>query len=119
MYGMNWTLAQRLPVNIRTRMWVVPANGYLCLVSQQKAQIVGTTCDTNERTLSHGVATTFLSDESMGARRTRRIVVGVAPDRVRFVVVRTQRSVATVPVVGNVFVLRDASAVPPDNLMFK
>lgn len=38
---MNWALARTIPVKAFVQLWVVPGNGFLCLVSQQTGQARG------------------------------------------------------------------------------
>jgi len=45
-----------------------------------------------------------------------RLIVGIAPNGARQVLVHTNGSVTAVPVVGNVFTLRDSLDMPPDRL---
>lgn len=115
-YGLNWALAQKLPVNTLAEIWAVPGNGFICLISQQKEQVVGATCSTTKEVLSYGLATTFLNEASTGVIRTMRVIVGMAPDRTREVIAHTRQSTVRIPVVGGVFMRRDEGAEPPGQL---
>lgn len=115
-YGMNWSLAQRLPV--RGDYWAVPGNGYLCVVEQANSGASSRACAPTKYVVAHGVGIV-----SIGAGHSRssghRLIVGVAPNGTRQVLVHTDGSVATVPVVGNVFTLRDSSSNPPERLTLR
>jgi hypothetical protein len=114
-YRVNWTLVQRLPLRIHTPVWAVQRKNLICLVNEQN-QIVGTTCNSIQNALKYGISTTFLSDASTGASRTRRIIVGIAPNRTREVVAHTSGSTVRIPVVDGVFLQRDAVKNPPDRM---
>jgi len=112
-YGMNPALAQRMPTAAKAS-WVVPANGYLCIVGREPGSIVNVTCARNRRAVARGLASVSLYTAS---RSRRRLIVGVAPDRARAMRVRTGGSVAIVPVTEGTFVLRDRLTRPPSRLV--
>ena len=119
-YGMNWRLAQRLPVNaLGVALWAVPANDAVCIVGQERLDAVTATCARTRHAIRHGVATVLLREprgpQSRGAAG-RRLVAGIAPDRARSMRVLTDGSTATVPVVDGAFLLQDAVADPPDRI---
>lgn len=118
-YGINWGLAQRLPVKNPARAWAVPGDGYICILALQVRRgrgAVGATCASNEAALAHGLATTFLSDRGTGAFRTSaRVIVGIAPDRAREVIAKAPKSTVRIPVVSGVFIQRDTATYPPDH----
>lgn len=120
--GMNWGLAQRVPVALPGTYWLVPGDGYLCIVGQadRAAPGVGTTCARTEQAVAHGVATVTLAPPGAAVRVAQpRLVVGVAPDGAREVGVHTRGVVVTAPVIEGAFVLRDAATAPPDLLTFR
>lgn len=120
--GTNWGLAQRVPVALPGAYWLVPGNGYLCIVGQADLASpgVGTTCARTEQAVEHGVATVTLAPPSAAVRIAKpRLVVGVAPDGAREVLVHTRGVVVTAPIVESAFVLRDAATAPPDLLTFR
>src|SRR5918995_6105262 len=39
-YGMNWRLAQRMPVELPVDFWAVPGRGAICIVGQEKLGVV-------------------------------------------------------------------------------
>jgi hypothetical protein len=117
-YGANWRLAQKLDTGTQTRVWMLPANGSVCLVEQQHGNAaVGVTCTAVSHALEHGVVTASLAEGASGLSPTRRLVVGVAPDRVPKVRIRTPGAgSAVVRVTHNTFVLRDWIGEPPESV---
>jgi hypothetical protein len=117
-YGINWSLAQRLPIRNPARAWAVPGAGYICILSLQVRRgrgAVGATCAGTESALDQGLATTLLSDRGSGAsKRSHRVIVGIAPDRARGVVADGSGSTVRIAVVGGIFIRRDALPYPPD-----
>lgn len=70
--------------------------------------------------LEHGIATISITPVGSASQAARsRLIVGVAPDGARKVLVHTRGSVATVPVVEGLFVLRDSVGVPSDFLTLR
>lgn len=120
--GMNWTLAQRIPVNLPGDYWLVPGNGHLCIVDRGSlgSPAVGTTCARTQDAIAHSVASITITAPDPAARvPAARLVVGVTPDGAREVQVHSARSVTTSLVVGTTFVLRDSVALPPDFLSWR
>lgn len=116
-YGMNWKLARRLPIKAFVHIWVVPGNGFICLISQQTQASAGTICETTHEALNHGIATIFLSGGGVDITPLRRTIVGIAPDGTREVIANTQGSLARIYVTHGIFIHRDKSANPPDRLI--
>lgn len=115
-FGVNWSLAKRIPVGLPGAYWLVPGIGYLCIVSQVPGiPGAGAACNETWRARREALATISFARATAGGRQTR-VMVGVARDGARSVVAHTGSSVDTVPVTGGVFVLRDAAGVPPDRL---
>jgi hypothetical protein len=115
-FGLNWRLAQRIPVALPGAYWLVPGNGYLCVVAQE-GMGVGTTCAPTSEAVEHGIASITVTPPGPASHiPPSRLIVGVAPDGAREVLVHTHGAIATVPVVDEVFVLRDSVAAPPDFL---
>lgn len=119
--GMSWALARRIRVELPGAYWLVPANGRMCIVDRGSLgnPAVETTCVRTDRALAEGVATVTLARPHAGAPRPARLIVGVAPDGAREAAVRTRGTVARVPVVDGVFVLRDETLAPPDSLSLR
>jgi hypothetical protein len=117
-YGINWGLAQRLPIRVPARAWAVPGDGYICILSLQVRRgrrAVGATCDNTETALDHGLATTLLTEQGTGVlQRSYRVIVGIAPDRAREVVANGLGSTVRIAVVSGVFIRRDTVPYPPD-----
>jgi hypothetical protein len=119
-HGINWRLAQRLPIKAPARAWAVPGDAYICILSLQVRHgrgAVGATCDSTKAALDHGLATTLLSDRGTGAVRTSsRVIVGIAPGRAREIAASAAGSTVRIPVVSGVFIRRDTATYPPDRL---
>lgn len=111
-YGMNWDLAQRLPVKGLAATWVVPGRGVICLLNSERGA-VGVTCATLQAALTHGASATYLRTEP-----PQRTIVGLAPDHVAAVVARTSDSAVRIAVTRGLFVRRDHDPNPPDRIEF-
>lgn len=118
-FGLNWKLAQRIPVALPGAYWLVPGNGYLCVVARESLG-VGTTCAPSSEALQHGIASiTITPFRPTRGVRPSRLIVGAAPDGTREVLVHTHGAVETAPVVNEVFVSRDSVDAPPDFLALR
>ena len=115
-HGLNWSLAQRLPLKPPVRLWAVPGNRYLCLVSRQRPGVVGTSCATFKEASQQGLSVAFLSTSRSDGRGSR-VIAGIAPDGAPQVMAVTGSFRARIPVVGGYFERRDSLAVPPDELV--
>lgn len=120
MFGSNWKLAQRIPVTLRGAYWLVPGNGYLCVISHgsMASNTTGTTCAPTWYAVEHGVVDVTVAGAAPGSRvPPARLIVGVAPNDAHRVVVRTRGAVETAQVVKDMFVLRDSIVAPPDSIV--
>jgi hypothetical protein len=109
-------LAQRIPVLLPGTYWLVPDAGQLCIASTVPGTPGATTiCGSTRQAIEEGIATVTLTPaERVPAGAPTRLVVGVAPDGTREALVHTHGSVAAVPVVRGVFVLRDSARATSD-----
>ncbi len=120
-YGLNWKLAQRLPVSLRGNYWAVPGHGWLCLLSQ--TPLADLTCTTTAQAVAHGVVAANIREApntdkgvfGVSRARGRRLIVGIAPDGAREMRIESPGSTTTTPVVDGIFILRDRLTNPPDN----
>jgi hypothetical protein len=120
MHGLNWTLAQKLPGNMRQPFWIIPGKGTLCILTQDKSHAIGLSCRTTADAVLHGVAVVTL--RSMSPRRNKsagRLIVGLAPNQAQQVLVQTGRSQSSTPIRRHVFVVRDSIPRPPSDLTFR
>jgi hypothetical protein len=117
-YGLNGILAQRLLVDTPEKMWVVPGNGFICIVGYQVRQSTALVCDTTKDARNHGVTMTRLGVANAAAPRPKRIIVGIAPDQAHKVHIHTGSTVVSASVTGNVFLRRDSVSAPPDRVTF-
>jgi hypothetical protein len=120
--GMNWSLAQRIPVNLAGAYWLVPGNGHLCIVDQGSLgnPAAGTSCARTADALAQGIASITVTRPHDGVyAEEARLIVGVAPDGADEVRIRTRDAVARAPVAGSTFVLRDALVAPPDKISWR
>jgi hypothetical protein len=116
-YGANWNLAQRLAITSQIPVWVLPANGAICLVEEQRNGAIGVTCTPMAQALKHGVVTASIASGKPPLSLTRRIVVGVVPDNVPRVRVKTPSfGTVAVPARSNTFILRDPVSDPPESV---
>ena len=119
-FGMNWALAHRLPVAVPGDFWAIPGNGFLCIVAQPDIHTTTRSCATTDDALAHGVAAVLIrAAPTSGNTPDNRLIVGVAPDRARNALVQTAGWVTTVPVLDNVFMLRDSATDPPDSMTLR
>ncbi|MBS1870157.1 MAG: hypothetical protein JSS99_10875 [Actinobacteria bacterium] len=107
-------MARRIPAIVPGSFWLVPGIGHLCIVSRVAGVPgVGTVCASTRQVIEQGLAT--ISFTSAGATSApTRLLVGITPDDAREAVVHTHGSGAAVPVVNDVFVLRDSVLAPSD-----
>jgi hypothetical protein len=116
-FGMSWRLAQRLPFPNYGSFWLVPANGFLCLLGQRPG-VVNQVCGRTRQVLVHGLFIAFLG---AGAEKlvygTRRFIIGVVPDRIREVLIVTDGSRVGASVIDNAFVQRNNLSDPPSRLI--
>ncbi|HEU4701077.1 MAG TPA: hypothetical protein VFS37_01245 [Conexibacter sp.] len=123
LFGMSWRLAQRIPVALAGRYWLVPGNRHLCVVEQGSmgSPGAGSTCARAADAIAHGLADIVVKRAGpVGAAAPSgpaRLIVGVAPDGARAVRVDTRGRTARVPVADGVFVLRDRLVLPPDRFV--
>jgi hypothetical protein len=115
--AINPALAQRIPVMVPGRYWLAPGIGSLCLLSEVPGTPgVVTVCERTRQVIEQGVGTiSFAPTERTPAGMPTRLLVGIAPDYARTALVHTSGSVAAVPVVRGVFVLRDSRRGPSDS----
>ncbi len=116
--AINPALAQRIPVVLPGRYWLVPGIGSLCVVSEIPGTPgAGTICASTRQAIKQGFATISLTPaERAPTRMPTRLLVGIAPDDASKVLVHTNGAVTTVPVFNGAFVLRDSVDAPSDFL---
>jgi hypothetical protein len=114
--AMNPTLAQRLPLALPGSYWLVPGIGYLCIVSEVPGTPgIVTVCARTEQVIRQGFGTISLTPiGQVHDGMPTRLLVGIAPDDACTAFVYTRGTVAAVPVVNGVFVLRDSIRAPSD-----
>lgn len=113
--GMRWSLARQIPVNLPGKYWLAPGVSDLCIVATTPASpAVGTVCASVEEALRHSIANVALDKRS-----GKRLIVGVAPDGTRTVLVRSGVSTSSTRVRGGTFVIRDSVSTPPDLLTLR
>jgi hypothetical protein len=117
-YGLNWSLGQRIPLKELAAIWAVPGNGFICLVSSQKQErrLVGVTCNATGQIVKQSLFTAFLTPISQNAAYAHRLIVGIAPDLASKVLARTGINTVSIPVSHNVFVRTDEAPRPPDQI---
>jgi len=115
--GMNPALAQRIPVLVPGRYWLAPGIGSLCILSEVPGTPgIVTVCARTRQVVEQGLGTiSFAPRERTPPGMPTRLLVGIAPDDARTAFVHTDGSVAAVPVVSGVFVLRDSHSGPSES----
>jgi hypothetical protein len=105
-YGLRSRFAQKLPVRSPARVWAVPAQGMICLVSLHQAGAASLTCDKANNVLADGLSVTFLSTPEQNYP-WRRVIVGVAPNGTDQIVAVATSGRTRIEVADNIFVRRD------------
>jgi hypothetical protein len=116
-FGINEKLARRIPVHIRgSSYWLLPGRKHLCIVSLESgSQTVGTICETTATAIRHGIATVGISARSLPHRK--RTIVGVVPNNIKEVLVRTDGATSTATLRHEIFTLEDVLLEPPEDIM--
>jgi len=111
----DWQHAQRVPINSR-QVWVIPASGRLCLVDGGSGESPSFVCNAVHRVVKSGM---FLASvpTSSAQSMSMRWIVGVVPDGIVRVRIRAPGAkLRQVPVVENVFALRDHGRAFPESI---
>lgn len=113
-FGINWNLAQLIPVKSPGAYWLVPGNGHLCVISKgmMGGPGVGTTCAATAYAIAHGIADISIAPPNVKHRA--RLIVGVVPIGTREVIVQTHGSISATQVHHGAFVLRDSILAAPN-----
>jgi hypothetical protein len=114
--GMLWAQSRRIPVSSSDAYWLVPGRRHLCIISLSRASsTIGTVCSGIRQAIHHGIA-----DTSLGMRPPKRLIVGVAPDRARRVVVLSAGSSFSVRVHRlGVFTRSDSVPKGPERFLIR
>jgi hypothetical protein len=113
--GLRWNLARRIPVSLPRKYWLVPGIGNICVVTMApRSSAAGAVCASVTQALHHGVASTTLNPAS-----GRRSIVGVVPDGINTVIVRSGTKISSTTATHGRFVLHDSVAAPPDELTLR
>jgi hypothetical protein len=111
-YGMNWDLAQRVPLSLRGPFWLIPGRHVLCLLHEETAHEASSACAPTKTALAHGIVAASLRQGST-AGAAERLIVGVAPDGVSKAVIHTEQITSRVAIAHHLFVLEDSVEEPP------
>ena len=115
-YGMNWHLAQLIPVSTVNSFWAVPGRDVICIVSRQAEGIVSSNCARTAHAITHGITATFLKAGG-SSQDANRLIVGIAPDGVAAMKLYSNGKMTTVPVFGGAFTLEDAIRAVPERVV--
>lgn len=115
-YKLEGDQAQYLEVDAPAKVWAVPGNGVVCLLTQESSAAVGVICDSVVSVLRRGLSVTFLSSSATRSSGQERYIVGIAPSRATAVVARTRSESVSIPVIAGVFFRRDDGNDPPDQI---
>jgi hypothetical protein len=103
-FGLILTLGHRVPTLLGEYVWVVPGNGFICIVGNQPV-VAG--CNTTVETIQHGMSVVAIDPPLSRHKAKRYILYGVTPDHVKAVAVKREDGRrTTVPVVNNVYSYR-------------
>ncbi len=112
-FGMNWDLAQRVPISLRGSFWLIPGRHVLCLLHAETIHEASSACAPTKTAFAHGVVAASLQEASAGTP-AKRLIVGVVPDGTTEAVVHTGGMVSRIAITHNLFVLEDSTKEPPD-----
>lgn len=120
-HGLNWRMAQVIPIKAPQKVWAVPGNNFLCLLDLQRDRrrrpSVGAVCSTTTLALKRGLAVTFLSNPATGSPRTTRLIVGIAPQRATTVDAYSKKETVTIQVRRGIFIRRDSNPSAPGRIV--
>lgn len=112
-YGMNWDLAQRVPLSLREPFWLIPGRHVLCLLHVDTAHEASSACAPTKTARAHGVVTISLR-EARASVPAERLIVGVVPDGTVEAVVHTGIIATRTSIAHHVFTISDSIEDPPD-----
>jgi hypothetical protein len=112
--GIDTNLAHRLPIPGRAPFWIVPGNGFLCILIEQEAHSVSSVCGTTSEALTHGVSITLLDPEGHG-----RTIVGIAPDGPHKAILQGSGITNVTEIDRGMFVHRDSLSVPVNQVLLR
>lgn len=122
-YGMNWNLAQKMPAadGRGLELWLVPGNGYLCMLLRTDAKRLRASCATSRRALVHGlVAITLGASRRQSRLQHWRVIVGIAPDHVHHVLIPVSHGLKVVPLMDDhSFAWHDSGTAAPESVIFR
>lgn len=104
-FGLMYQFAQRVRTQVGADAWIVPGEGYIC-VMRAPGGVAG--CNTTAETINQGMSLVALDSAPHDRNdRKRYLLLGIAPDGVRKVTVRTEGGIeVTVPVIDNTYAYR-------------
>ncbi|HXE45082.1 MAG TPA: hypothetical protein VN635_07780 [Conexibacter sp.] len=108
--GLNLNLSHRIRTRLGITAWVVPGDGYICVVQDATAT---SACDSTQGVVENGISVLKkLPPTSAPRLGPRYLLLGMAPDDVRIVRILPDRGQPTaVPVQQNVFVSLSSTPV--------
>lgn len=114
-YGLNWNLAQRLPLPRSEAFWVVPGRKFICVLSSEEGDSVSETCTRSRYAVNSGIASVSITEiPQLAGGVVSRSIVGLVPGGSKRVQIETNGAVARPKVVKEVFRLHDSNPAPPD-----
>jgi hypothetical protein len=115
--GFNLMLerAQRVWTTVGENAWVVPGDGYICVMRDETA-VAG--CNTTQETIREGMTVVIRNQGRIPAGSKRYLLLGIAPDGIKAAkLVARSGHVLTVPVIDNVFAARSVTLIRPAGLL--
>jgi len=103
-FGLKLAAAHRVPTRVGESAWVVPGEGFICIMASQPI-VAG--CDTTARTIKRGMSVVAITRETPGQGTKAYTLFGIAPDGVKRATIRPNgEAPIDVPVVNNVYAYR-------------
>jgi hypothetical protein len=112
-YGMNWKLAQKVPIPLQGSFWLIPGRHILCFLHAETIHEASSTCAPTKAALRHGVTIASLREARAGTQ-AKRLIVGVVPDGTAEAVIHTGGTASSRAIAHHLFVLRDSVKLPPN-----
>jgi hypothetical protein len=108
-FGLMFEFAQRIRTRIGEGAWVVPGNGFICVMGGQPI-VAG--CNTTSETIKHGMSVVAIELPLARYKAKRYLLFGVAPDRAKEVTIRVEHGKRDVVlVVNNVYSYRASAMI--------
>lgn len=106
-FGLMFQFAQEVSTHAGVNAWIVPGNGFVCVMRASKDLPIAAGCNTTAETLKHGMSVVATDPPLRGHKDKRYLLLGIAPDGAKSATVKIEGGGrVTVPVINNVYAYR-------------